>query len=124
MPFQELLRTRFGPFRHHKFRLFYGAQSFSLIGNWMQEIARSWIILHLSGKASAMGVLLFAQAVPGLILGTFGGSLADQRDVKGILVVTQVALATLAFALGIVVSQGHVQLWHLVVFAVMEGTII
>jgi MFS family permease len=121
----QLLKKRFSPFRNPRFRLFYSAQSLSLIGNWMQEIARSWIIISLSGTASAMGALLFAQAVPSLLLGTFGGSLADQqKDVKGILVVTQIALATSAFALGIVVSQGHIELWHLVVFAALEGTII
>lgn len=124
MPISTLLKARFGPFRHPRFRIFYSAQSLSLIGNWMQEIARSWIILSLSGKASAMGILLAAQAIPGLLFGTFGGSIADQRDVRGILIVTQIALSMLAFSLGIVVSQGHVELWHLIVFAVMEGTII
>ncbi|HEX4925372.1 MAG TPA: MFS transporter [Bdellovibrionales bacterium] len=124
MPLSALLKARFGPFRHPRFRIFYSAQSLSLIGNWMQEIARSWIILSLTGKASAMGILLAAQAVPGLLFGTFGGSIADQRDVRSILIVTQVALATLAFSLGIVVSQGNVELWHLIVFAAMEGTII
>jgi len=121
---KSFLRARLAPFEQKQFRWFYSAQMMSLIGNWMQELARSWIVMSLVGRASAMGALLFAAAVPNLLFGFRAGDLADKRDIRGILMLTQIALATSAFALGVVVSSGHIQYWHLFVFALLEGTII
>jgi MFS family permease len=120
----SLIKDRFRPFRHPEFRSFYFAQAISLIGNWMQDLAKSWIILNMIGKALAMGALMFAAVIPPLLLGSYGGNLADRKSIKSIFMVTQLALSTLAFALGIVVSTGHIQMWHLLVFAFMEGIVI
>lgn len=90
----------------------------------MQELAKSWIVLNLVGTSSAMGALIFASAVPNLIIGPFAGVLADRSRIRSILLITQLLLAVLAFGLGLLISVGHVQLWHLVIFSILEGTVI
>lgn len=104
--------------------MLFAAQGVSLVGSWMQELAKSWIVLNLMGSASSMGALLFAAAVPNLLFAGIGGTLADSKNVKRILVITQIALAALAFALGVLVSGGHVRFYHLLIFAILEGTIV
>ena len=71
-----------------------------------------------------MGLLLLASAVPNLAFGGWGGVLADRKGAKNILIITQVMLALLAFSLGVLVKTGHIQFWHLMIFAFVEGTII
>jgi len=90
----------------------------------MQELAKSWVVLHLIGQSSAMAALLFSSAVPNLVLARFAGPLADRKGVREILIVTQILLSTLAFGLGLLVSTGHVQLWHLILFSLLEGSVI
>ena len=38
-------------FRHRDYRLFYVGQGVSQIGTWLQMIATSWLVFHLSGSA-------------------------------------------------------------------------
>jgi len=90
----------------------------------MQELAKSWVVLHLVGSSSALAALLFASAVPNLLFSPAAGVLADKKNLKSILVVTQILLSVVAFGLGLLVSAGHVQLWQLVAFSLIEGTII
>ena len=124
MTAKKFFHLRLAPFRYPHFRALFASQGISLIGSWMQELAKSWIVLNMMGSASSMGALLFAAAIPNVLFAGLGGTLADSKNAKKILVLTQVALAVLAFALGILVSGGHVKFYHLVVFAVLEGTIV
>lgn len=101
-----------------------GAQFVSLVGNWMQELAKSWVVLQIVGQSTALAALLLASAIPNLLFGPLAGVLADKKNIKSILVVTQTLLSVVAFALGLLVTTGTVQLWHLVAFSLIEGTII
>jgi MFS family permease len=121
---RELISHRLAPFRSEGFRKFFTAQVISLVGNWMQELAKTWIVLGMTGKGSAIGAVLFANAIPNLLLISVGGVWADRKSVRRILLVTQLLLSLTAFALGLLVTTGHVEYWHLVVFAAMEGLII
>ena len=119
-----MLRSRLAPFKVAHFRHFYAAQGVSLVGSWMQELAKSWIVIHLMGTSASIGGLLFAAAIPNMIFGSFGGVFADRYGARNTLLVTQIALSVLAFALGTLVSTGHIHYWHLVIFAVLEGSVL
>ena len=120
---QSFAETRLAPFRIPNFRKLFVAQSVSMVGSWMQELAKSWIVLNLIGTSASIGALMFAAAVPNLLFGSFGGVIADRWGAKKILLITQMLLATLAFALGMLVFSGHVKFIHLVIFAVLEGLV-
>ena len=121
---QDVLARRLAPLTYPAFRKFYAAQIFSLVGNWMQELAKTWIVLGMTGKGSAIGAVLFANAIPNLLLISVGGVWADRKDLRRILVATQLLLATAAFGLGLIFTLGSIEYWHLLVFASLEGIII
>ena len=121
---RAFLRSRFGPFRHANFRRFYFVQTVSLVGTWAHDLARSWIILSLLGNASALGSMLLATAVPGLALTLQGGVLADRADVKRIMTWTKSILAVSALFLAFFVEFSHIQMWHLLLYGVIEGSIV
>jgi MFS family permease len=90
-------------------------------GTWMQMMAQSWVMSGLTNKAILLGLVNFAAGLPALVLAPVAGSLADRLDKRKILVATQIAQITFAVALGLLVMSGHVQIWHIIFFALLLG---
>lgn len=95
----------------------------SLVGTWMQTVALAWLVLQLTGSGTALGAVVAAQFVPILVLGPYGGLLADRTDKRRLLIATQAVLGAAALALGVVVLAGAVQLWMVVAVAVLLGLV-
>src|SRR3954452_10608757 len=86
-------------FRHRNYRLFFGGQLISLVGTWMQSVAQSWLVLQLTGDPFMLGLVAAAQFLPVLVLGLFGGVIADVLPKRRTLIVTQASAMLLAFTL-------------------------
>ena len=110
-------------FRHRNYRLFFGGQAISLVGTWMQQVAQGWLVLQLTGDPFALGLVAAAQFTPVLILGLFGGIVADQLPKRRTLIFTQVSAAALALVLFALSATGVVQVWHVIVLAVLLGVV-
>src|SRR5215469_18133855 len=89
--------------QHRNFRLFWIGQLISLIGTWMDSTGQSWLVLHLTGNALALGLVGALQFLPILFLTLFGGVLADRLPKRRVLVFTQSFLALQAATLCILV---------------------
>ena len=111
----------FRALRHRNYKLFWWGQSISLIGTWMQIVAQSWLVLQLTGSAVDLGILGALQMLPMLIVGPFGGVLADRWRKRDLLVATQTAQLLLAFVLAVLVSTHLVQMWQIYVLAALLG---
>ena len=48
-------------------------QSISLVGTWMQTIGQSWLVLQLTGSATALGLVAAVQMLPILLLSPYAG---------------------------------------------------
>jgi MFS family permease len=107
--------------RHRNYRLFFSGQLVSLVGTWMQTVAQSWLVLQLTGDPFLLGLVAAVQFMPVLVLGLFGGLIADALPKRKTLVVTQTIQMLLAFALFGLVVTGAVQVWHIIVLAGLLG---
>lgn len=103
------------------FRLFVVGQIISTSGTWMQTVAQAWLVLKLTDSGLALGLVTATQFVPMLVLGPFGGVVADRVDKRKLLLVTQALAGVLALALGILTLTGTVQLWMVFVLALGLG---
>ncbi len=56
------------------FRLFFGGQLVSQIGNWLTLVAQTLLVLKLTDSGVALGLLAAAQFGPVLVLGPFAGT--------------------------------------------------
>ena len=121
---REWARSTLSPFRHDDFRRFYLAQSLSLMGTWAHDLARAWIIVEMMGKSSALGSMLLAAAIPGLLFTLHGGAFVDRFNVRKIMMATKGGLAIASLLLACFVEFSNVQLWHFWVYAIVEGTIV
>jgi MFS family permease len=115
-----LLRI-FAALRHRNFRLFWFGQLISLIGTWMQMTAQAWLVLELTHSAWLLGLVGALQYLPVMLFSLFGGVLADRLPKRTVLLFTQSSAAIQAALLWILVVTGTVQLWHLLLLAVLLG---
>jgi MFS family permease len=106
---------------HRNYRLFFGGQLVSLVGTWMMAVAQSWLVLQLTGDPFILGLVAAVQFTPVLILGLFGGVIADALPKRRTLVLTQGSAAILSSIMAILVFTGVVQVWHVFVVALLLG---
>lgn len=111
------------PFGHRAFRLLWSGQAVSLVGTWMQQVAQSWLVLELTGDPVALGLVGAAQFAPVLVLGLFGGLAADAFPKRNALIATNGASLVLALALGLLTLAGLVEVWHVLVLALLLGAV-
>jgi len=108
--------------RNPNFRMYWGGQAISLVGTWMQVVAQSFVVIHLSRLNSSLALIQLASSIPMILLSLSGGSLADSADRRKILIATQIALMLLAFAFAGLIHYGHIGLITIMVIAVLAGT--
>jgi MFS family permease len=118
----SLSRT-FRSLRTRNFRLYASGQALSLIGTWMQRLGQEWLVLELTGSGRWLGVVAALQFLPLLVVGSWGGLLADRVDKRRLLLVTQSAAGVLAALLGVVTLTGAVRLWMVLVLALALGIV-
>jgi MFS family permease len=105
------------------YRLYFAGQLISTTGTWMQSIAQAWLVLQITGSGVALGVTVALQFLPVLLVGAWGGLVADRVDKRRLLVGTQAAAGVLALLLGTVTALGVVQLWMIYVLALGLGAV-
>ncbi len=105
------------------YRLYFVGQAVSMAGTWMQAVAQAWLVLQLTGSGLAVGLSTALQFGPILVLGPFGGVLADRLDKRRILMTTQAAMALLALVLGVLTVAGVVEVWMVYVLAGAYGLV-
>lgn len=105
------------------FRLFFVGQAVSVTGTWMQMVATAWLVLRLTGSGVALGVETALAFGPILVLGAWGGVIADRHDKRTILIVTQFAYAILALALWALVATDVAELWVVYTLALGQGIV-
>lgn len=119
------MSTTFDSLKFPAYRLWFAGALVANVGTWMQRIAQDWVVLtDLSDNSGiAVGIVTALQFLPALLLGPYGGLLADRLPRRGLLMVTQGAMGALALGLGALVLSGSAQLWHVWAFAFVLGVV-
>ena len=119
-----LARTNpFRPLTHRNFRIFWGGQTLSLIGTWMQAVGEGWLALQLSNSALMVGVVAGASALPVLLLSLYGGVVADRNDKLKLVRIAQTLLLLEASTLWWFTAFNHLTIHWLIALATINGTI-
>jgi len=113
----------FRAFSNHNYALFFGGQSVSQIGTWMQRTAVSWVIYSLTHSAFMLGFAVFAQQFPSFLLSLYGGVISDRYSRHKILLVTQTASMIQAMVLAVLILTHHYVVWEILSLSVVLGII-
>ena len=117
---REAGRRTFRAISVRNYRLYFTGQVISVSGTWMQTVSQAYLILFpLHGTGLDVAIATSLQFLPLLLLGPFGGLIADRLDKRKVLYATQGTAGVLALALGILVVTHSVTLWE--VYALAAG---
>ncbi len=114
-------RVTFAALAIPNYRTYISGQAISLIGTWMQMAAQSWLVLTISHSAGALGVIVALQTLPVLLLGPYGGVVADRVDKRRLMIALQAAMGVQALALAILTLSGSTRLWQIGLLALLLG---
>ena len=120
---QQQSRETFTSLYVRNYRLYYIGQIISTSGTFMQTVAQAWLVLKLTNSGTALGITSALQYVPILILGPYGGVIADRFSKRKILYFTQSISGILALILGTLVMTNTVQVWMVYILAFCLGLV-
>jgi MFS family permease len=109
--------------RIRNFRIFFVGEVVSTVGSWMQMLAQAWLVLEITNSGGALGITLALQTLPVLVLGAWGGVIADRVDNRRLLVTTALAGTVQSIAVGVMVATGDITIHWIYVFALLLGVI-
>ncbi|MEP7291356.1 MAG: MFS transporter [Chloroflexota bacterium] len=107
--------------RSPNFRLYFVGQLVSNSGTWMQNIAQSYLVFKITGSELWLGIVACAAGLPIVLMSPIGGVIIERVPRQTILKFTQTIQMILAFILAILTFSNLIQVWHIVVLAVMLG---
>lgn len=117
------LRRSFTSLQVPNYRRYFCGQLISLSGTWMQTVAALWLVLSLTGSGLAVGLTTALQFLPMLLIGAWGGLLADRLPKRRLLIATQALMAVPAVGLFVVTATGVAQAWMVFVAVLAMGTV-
>ena len=118
-----LRETTFRSLRHRNYRRYFFGQIISFTGTWMQSAALMWLIYDQTHDVRWPSYLLVAQVGPTVLLGTWGGSLADRSAKRQLIQRTQVVFLANAILLTVLVASGFVLPLMILGLQILNGVV-
>jgi MFS family permease len=109
--------------RHPNFRLFFFGQSVSVIGTWLTQVARGWLVYELTHSALLLGVVSFAGQIVSFLTGPFAGVWVERLDRRKLMICTQVIGGLQSLFLAVVTLTHVVTLWQIIVLSIVAGVV-
>jgi MFS family permease len=109
--------------RYRNYRLFFGGQIISLVGNWMTMTATAWLVYRLTGSAKMLGLVGFAGQLPAVLLTPLAGIAVDRWDRHRLLKATQFLSMLQSFALAWLAFSGLMTIPALLALNALQGLI-
>jgi MFS family permease len=110
--------------KHKRFFYLWLGQLISIAGTQMQLWALFWHVNQLNKNPIALGGIGLARIVPVIIFSLIGGAVADSRNRRNVMFVTQSIAALLALTLGLLTQFGHITIWHIYIITALQAVAI
>ena len=110
--------------RQPNYGVYVAGNSLSLVGSWMQRVAVGWLAWELSQSGAVLGLVAFADLATTLLVGPFGGVLADRFDRRLLLTIGQSVNMTLSFLLAAFTASGAMTVPLLILIIGINGAVI
>jgi len=122
-PLRRAAGRTFASLASPNLRRYFAGLTISQVGSWVQLVALPWLVLKITDDGTMLGLTYAMQFLPILVLGAWGGVIADRHDKRRVLLLTTTLLGVLAAVLGTLTLLDRVQLWSILVIAVLLGTV-
>jgi MFS family permease len=108
-------------FRSRDFRLLWGGQTISFVGDAAFIVALGWRVTSLTGKASSLGFVLAFESLATLATLLLGGVLADRYSRRLLMIGSDLARAVVMLVFFAIDATGHLSLGAVFALAVCFG---
>jgi len=107
--------------RYRDFRYLWQGQIGAAASQWMENVARPFLILEMTDSAFLVGLVAATRMVPMLFLGVWAGVLADRMDKKRILQFTQTITFLTHAVTAALILTGVIEPWMVFVGTLTGG---
>jgi MFS family permease len=108
--------------RRREFRLLFGGQAVSVLGDRMVAVALAFAVLEVGGSASDVGLVLAAGAFPLVASVLVGGVVGDRASRRAVMVVADLVRVASQGAMAALLIAGTPEVWMLALLAGVTGT--
>ena len=119
-----LSRVRFvRALKYRPYALLWIGQTVSALGDGAYFTALAWLVLILTGSATAMGIVVTASAIPRVLFLLLGGVAADRLPRRLVMLCSDTGRAIVVFAITLLAWVHLLQLWHLILLSLFFGVV-
>jgi MFS family permease len=111
----------FRPFQHRAFAIVWTGSFVSNIGTWMETVAIGVYVTQATGQAAWTGTVAALTYVPTVLLGPFGGALADRFDRRRFLVAVTLFQTLLAAVLTVLAATDRLSVGAVATIVLLAG---
>lgn len=114
----------FAALRFPNFRLLWVGTLISHSGDWLDQIALSWLVMEQTGSVFYLGMVNLCRGVPIMICTLIGGAMADRMERRRLMLITQSLAMLLASTLAVLVLTGNAPLLAIMAIATCRGIVV
>ncbi|MCH9017698.1 MAG: MFS transporter [Chloroflexi bacterium] len=104
------------------YRYLWTGNLFANCAQWLQFITIGWLALDISGSALHSILTVAVRALPVLLLGPWGGVMADRWDRRRLVMGVQLVMVASALAFGVLLANGKIDsIWHVYGYMLVSG---
>jgi MFS family permease len=93
---------------------------------WLQLLTLGWFVRHLSQSLDNSTLLVVGiggtVALPGILIGPWGGVLGDRMDRRKLLITLEAFMIVMALSFAFLVKAGLAEIWHAYAYALVAGS--
>ena len=109
--------------KYRPYALLWLGQTISALGDGAYFTALAWLVLILTGSATAMGIVVTASAIPRILFLLIGGVAADRLPRRLVMLWSDTGRAIVVFAITALAWAHLLQLWHLILLSLFFGVV-
>ena len=103
------------------FRFLLPSNSLTLAGQQLRFIAQGWLVLELTNATVWVGMVNGLPTLVGVPLAMLSGVMTDRSNPRTLLLQVRFLLGVSAFATAYLITAGLVELWHVLLLAMVAG---
>ena len=109
--------------REPQFRWLYASNVAFFLAMGSQGVVRAWLAFKLTGSEFALGLVMFAVAVPMLFIAPIGGVVADRFERRNLIAAGQAVVLASELILLFLIVTDRLVFWHLLTAAGVMGCV-
>lgn len=117
-------QSLFTALRHRNFRLLWTGTLVSHSGDWLDQVALSWLVIAQTESAFYLGMVHLCRGLPITLCTLIGGAVADRMERRRLMLITQGSAMLLAAFLAGMVFTNHAPIGAILVLATARGIVV